>query len=96
MLFSVVETHIAGVRLSREAASAASPVVGLLTISDWREGNASFPSLLPPLFDPAIVRMTASGFLLPGSQITDNACVVQGCWVRQVSGSGHAARTEGL
>lgn len=39
MLFSVVETHHQGVRLSRDEIRAAEPVLGQLEISDWLEGT---------------------------------------------------------
>jgi hypothetical protein len=78
MLFAIVETHKAGVPLERETVLSTPPVVGKLTISDWREGNAEGralrvaylkhptvsykPNQLHPLFDPVLVRMTAKGF----------------------------------
>lgn len=103
MLFSVVETHHQGIRRSREEIRAAEPILGQLEISDWLSGNASgralrvaylkhpaisyHQQLLHPLFDPAIVRMTSSGFLLVGMQIHTNAQIQaiemqQGWWVR--------------
>ncbi len=88
MLFSVVETHRQGVRLTREAIRAAEPIVGQLEITDWLEGSAFgralrvarlkhptlsyHPELRHPLFDPQIVRMTGQGFLLIGIQIHTN------------------------
>lgn len=101
MLFSIVETHRKGIKLTREEIRAVVPVFGRLTISDWREGNASRralrvarvhhaklsfnPELLLPLFDPVLVRMTESGFLLAGFQLESvaerMAEHVQGWWV---------------
>jgi hypothetical protein len=85
MLFSVVQTRLTGVRLTREEIAAAAPLVGRLSIHDWQKGNSSgralrvatlrHPSisyqadLLLPIFDPVIVRMTDAGFLLIGWQI---------------------------
>jgi len=85
MLLSVVQTRHNGARLTREEIAASAPVVGRLTISDWREGNSAgralrvarfnhptisySPELLLPLFDPAVVRMTDAGFLLVGYEI---------------------------
>ena len=103
MLLSVVETHRQGVRLSRDEIRTAEPVVGQLVINDWREGcsvgralrvaylkhpTISYhPHLLHPLFEPVIVRMTSTGFLLTGMQIcvvgqTEPVEVAQGWWVR--------------
>lgn len=85
MLFSVLQTHHQGVRLSRKEIRAADPLVGQLEIIDWLEGNAAgravrvanlkhptisyHPNLLSPIFDPQIVKMTSQGFLLVGTQI---------------------------
>lgn len=89
MLFSVVQTHRKGVRLSREDIETAAPTLGLLTIVDWKEGHSSrravriarlhhpkisyCPELLVPLFDPTIVRMNARGFLLVGFECEGQA-----------------------
>jgi hypothetical protein len=85
MLLSVVQTRRNGARLTREEIEARAPVVGRLTIYDWREGNSAgralrvarlnhptisySPELLLPLLDPALVRMTDAGFLLVGYEI---------------------------
>lgn len=103
MLFSVVETHRQGIRLSRDEIRAAEPIVGQLEIHDWLEGSAArrairvarlhhptlnyHPQLLSPMFDPMIVKMTAQGFLLVGTQIHatgqgESAEALQGWWVR--------------
>ncbi len=84
MLFSVVQTHRNGIRLSREDVRAAAPVLGNLVLSDWLQGNAAnrairvaklkhpsiayHPDLLQPIFDPVLVRMTKVGFLLVGTE----------------------------
>jgi len=82
MLFSVVPTHSNGVRLTRDQIRSAEPTTGRLTVAEWHNpetlgrsvriarlaqhtGYAS-PDVIPPLFDPSMVRMTASGFLLIG------------------------------
>lgn len=104
MIFSVVETHRNGVRLTRQEVQEAIACVGTLVVEDWREGNYARralrvarlmtdklnqrPQLLLPLFDPVLVRMTDSGFLLLGYQIESGpgrevAEHVQGWWVRQ-------------
>lgn len=85
MLFSVVETHRRGVRLTRDEIRTAEPIVGQLEVTDWLEGSAAgrairvarlqhptigyYPQLLSPIFDPHIVRMTGQGFLLIGTQV---------------------------
>lgn len=85
MLFSVIQTHRQGTRLSREEIRAAAPIIGQLDINDWLQGSSAgralrvarlkhptisyYPELLSPLFDPCIVRMTSQGFLLLGTQI---------------------------
>lgn len=104
MLFAVVQTHRNGVRFSREEIRTATPVVGNLLLSDWLQGNASnrairiaklmhatveyHPTLLQPIFDPVLVRMSKIGFLLVGTErCLDGAdCVesVQGWWCRAV------------
>lgn len=101
MLFHVTETYRHGVRLSRAEVLAAQPLLGKLEICDWRENNAEnralrvaylhhatisyYPSLLKPLFDPEIVRMTSAGFLLLGWQIhatsDQTTHYKQGWWV---------------
>lgn len=84
MLFAVVQTHRKGVKLSRDEIRAATPVIGNLILSDWREGNAAnrairvatlkhpkieyYPALLQPIFDPVLVRMTSVGFLIVGME----------------------------
>ncbi len=105
MLFAVVQTHRKGVRLSREEIRTATPVVGNLLLSDWLQGNASnrairianlkhatveyHPSLLKPIFDPVLVRMTKMGFLLVGTERrlegADSVESVQGWWCLAVA-----------
>ncbi len=85
MLFSVVQTRLSGVRLTREEIAAVAPLVGRLSIHDWLTGNTAgralrvatlrhpttsyHTDLLLPIFDPVMVRMTGEGFLLVGWQI---------------------------
>ncbi len=101
MLYAVVQTHRKGVRLSRQEILAAEPLIGNLLLSDWLQGSAEnrairvatlkhptlsyFQSLMQPLFDPVLVRMTNTGFLLVGneSRLENGEVVqsVQGWWV---------------
>ncbi len=84
MLFSVVQTHCEGVRLTRDEIKAATPIVGRLEISDWaqnysgrslkvaklRNPNSTLlTELLLPIFEPIIVKMTDKGFLISGYQL---------------------------
>ena len=85
MHFSAVQTRRNGARFTREEIEVSTPVVGRLTICDWREGNSACralrvarlnhptisysPELLLPLLEPALVRMTDAGFLLVGYEI---------------------------
>jgi hypothetical protein len=94
MIFHVTETHRQGVKLTRAEVLAATPTPGQLVIEDWREGNAEnralrvaylkhptnsyHPNQLHPLFDPVLVRMTPTGFLLIGWQV--HATVDGGRW----------------
>lgn len=83
----------------------ATPVVGNLVLSDWREGNAAnrairvanlkhptidyYPSLIPPIFDPVLVRMTAVGFFIVGTEYRAEGGAtietVQGWWARFIA-----------
>ena len=82
MLVRVVLMSRRGVRIPKEELRAAEPVLGLLVVEDWREGNAEhralrvarlrhptqsyFPELLRPLFDPALIRCDKRGMVLAG------------------------------
>ncbi len=84
MIFRVLQIYREGVRLPREALRAAEPILGVLVVEDWREGNAQrralrvarlkhptvsySPELLPPLFDPVLTRCDPRGMVLYGFQ----------------------------
>jgi hypothetical protein len=93
MKFSVIQLREKGVRLGRDAIAAAEPLRGQLVIDDFVEGNnekrplrqaniyeqlsSCRRGILPPLFEPQIIRMTDRWFLLNGWQIEveGKACV---------------------
>jgi hypothetical protein len=102
MRFSVVELYVAGSRRSRDEVKQAAPTLGELLISDWGSDNALCRALrvahlktrsvsvatdaLMPLFDPAVIRMTSTGFVLRGFQLKpESGCLreeTQEWWVR--------------
>jgi hypothetical protein len=106
MLFNVVPICRQGVRLARASLRAAEPILGRLVVEDWREGNAErralrvarlrhptqdyFPELLPPLFDPVLIRSDQRGMVLCGFECEprgngESAMVMQAWWLRAVA-----------
>jgi hypothetical protein len=89
MRCSVVQTRRLGRRLTAQEIRDAQPVIGELLVMDWLTGNASrralrvarllhgeldrHSDLLHPLFDPALVRMTAECMVLAGIEVNSDA-----------------------
>lgn len=101
MICHVLTTAIDGRRLSRDEQSQRSPVVGNLVIRDWTGSNGFkravriaelksvvswTPDALKPLFDPSVVKMTDSGFLIVGTELDCRGGemfeTLQGWWCR--------------
>lgn len=83
MLCAVIQTHLAGVRRSRDEMRSDEPIVGNLLLQD-HDGNAvrtgkyarlahPGPSvradLLLPIFDVQLVKIVDEGFLLQGYEL---------------------------
>lgn len=101
MLFAVVPTHTHGKRRSKEEMASAEQVVGHLLIRDWLAGGAGRPlraayledlsgrfprSVLTPIFDVQVVKMTPTGMHIVGFQIEADSSTateyVQGWWAK--------------
>ncbi len=104
LVFAVVPTHELGKRRTKAEMSAAKQTIGSLKIFDWKEGNAfgrsvrvaelhdtspgCHPTLLPQLFDANVVKVTASGMLIIGFELSAETGVLteykQGWWAKAV------------
>jgi hypothetical protein len=101
MLFAVVTTHTNGLRRSKMEMSAAAQTVGIVDISPIHGSSSGRPmlaaylkdptdrygrTLMPPLLDARVARLTEAGMLIVGYQIeveTGNAIEsVQGWWAK--------------
>lgn len=84
MICLVMQTHQAGVRLTKEELAATAPAKGDLILFERAAKSTAFerairtaelkgietytPDVFTPLFDPVLVRMTMRGFLIVGMQ----------------------------
>jgi hypothetical protein len=105
LLFAVVPTHELGKRRTKAQMSVATQTVGSLKVFDWKDGNAfgrsvrvaelhdtspgCHPTLLPQLFDANVVKVTFSGMLITGFELSSVAGVLteykQGWWAKPVT-----------
>jgi hypothetical protein len=104
LLVAVVQTHDLGKRRTKAEMAAAQQTIGSLKIFDWKEGNAfgrsvrvaelhdispgCHPTLLPQLFDATVVKVTFSGMLITGFELSSESGVLteykQGWWAKAV------------
>ena len=102
MHFKLICLYKDGVLLDKDALAESAAQVGNLVIEDWVEGNAFkrpvryarlmtethlIPAdIIPPLFEPTVIKMTANQLTLQGYQIgtRDGAAVhyMQSCAIR--------------
>ena len=102
LLFAVVPTHELGKRRTKAQMATAQQTVGSLKIFDWKDGNVfgrsvrvaelhdtspgHHPTLLPQLFDATVVKVTFSGMLITGFELSSEAGVLteykQGWWAK--------------
>lgn len=106
MLYSVLPTRRNGALLTQEEIDAMPPVTGSLTFTHWRRktgpdrsirvallqraAKGELPQLLPPLFEPVVLRRNEEGFLLSGFQVEarpdgSETEQPQAWWVQQLS-----------
>lgn len=85
MHFKLICLYKDGVPIDKDALAKSAPHVGNLVIEDWLEGSVfkrpvryarlltethQIPAdIIPPLFEPAVIKMTANQFTLQGYQI---------------------------
>lgn len=85
MHFKLICLYKEGVLLDKDALAEAAPHVGNLVIEDWLDGSTfkrlvryarlltdarSIPAdIIPPLFEPTVIKMTANQMTLQGYQI---------------------------
>lgn len=85
MHFKLICLYENGVQLDKDALAEAPTHVGNLVIEDWIEGNAfkrpvryarlltethNIPAdIIPPLFDPVVIKITANQLTMIGHQI---------------------------